>query len=666
MKHILLYFSVCLLLCVVGLPLAAQSPDWMQMHTTYGGHAFSFPYAREHFSRFTFDDTQHVLRGHIAGAEERVVPFAVNGGETTEAESIALDSMTLSSTLADWGRHKHRVFAININTTDARPVDSKDTYVPCYISFDGRGEYPDLSLTGRIRGRGNSTWLWYDKKPYRIKFDASNKVFGIDKNKDWVLLANYRDVTKVMNTFCFIAADWMGMHFTTPVRYAEVFLNGDYIGLYQIAEQVEVGGNRVDIDEASGLLLSLDLDDGPDLSPGTGDNFWSEVYRMPVCVKYPEDIDADRLAQIRTEFGKLEAAVQAHDYALCDSLMDLHSFIAMLQLQEYVFNVELSAPRSVFLFRDGNGRWGWGPAWDWDAGFDFRWSDMTTGHTFFDSYTKTVIGNNPPLRGMGVAFFTDLFKSGDFTKRYKERWAEISDSLYTKTWTETQRYLDEMEQGEAVVGTGGMGYSTSALLRETDRWPLVGFDHTAEVSKMKRWLRNRLTYLNGIIASYTVLDDNGESPTPLPGDNVEVVGTLRKNVTLQQSKGYAQSVNISVSPDELATALGVSASSLTPSRMTLLPLNADGSLGQNTAAGTYGAWFDADGNTVVFGTNQCVYIETDALFSWNCGLEQGNVVGGETYTVTMQYRYAVDTTTTRGVNVRVAFTIEGSGGGWGW
>lgn len=39
-----------------------------------------------------------------------------------------------------------------------------------------------------IRGRGNSTWIC-DKKPYKIKLSKKADLFGMGKNKHWVLLA---------------------------------------------------------------------------------------------------------------------------------------------------------------------------------------------------------------------------------------------------------------------------------------------------------------------------------------------------------------------------------------------------------------------------------------------------------------------------------------------
>jgi hypothetical protein len=124
-----------------------------------------------------------------------------------------------------------------------------------------------------------------------------------------------------VNTFSFEVAHWLGLPFSNHTRYLEVTLNGNYIGLYQMTEQVEQGVNRVNIDETNGWLISLDLDDGPELSPGTGDNFTSSVFNMPVCVKNPKPTTAI-LSDIKTDFAKLETAINSYYYNSVAELLD--------------------------------------------------------------------------------------------------------------------------------------------------------------------------------------------------------------------------------------------------------------------------------------------------------------------------------------------------------
>ena len=307
-----------------------------------------------------------------------------------------------------------KVAKISIITENAASVSSRDNYVNCTIEIQSDTKQWNYSGKGTIKGRGNSSWLWYPKKPYHIKLDQKAEILGLKSERDWVLLANYRDPTQLMNTFTFIAGRGLGLNYTNHVRYVEVTLNGNYVGLYLLTEQVEQGSSRVAIDETQGMLLSLDLDDGPELSPGATDNFSSSVYQLPVCVKSPEINGSSQLSTIKSTFSQLETVIKNGNYDAVSKLLDIQSFIDYMILQELVYNVEVDAPRSIFMYKDVGGKWTMGPLWDFDAGFDFDWSTMYIGHNYFTSYKELVLGTDPVNHTSGYyvpAFFTDLFRS---------------------------------------------------------------------------------------------------------------------------------------------------------------------------------------------------------------------------------------------------------------
>ncbi len=294
-----------------------------------------------------------------------------------------------------------------------------------------------------------------------------------------------------MNTVAFETARYMGMPHTNHTRYVELFLNGDYVGLYQLTEKIEVDDNRIDIDRDSGVLLSLDLDDGPSLSPNDGDNFWSQVYQLPVCVKYPDEPTGQQLNDIKADFAELENAIRAEDYEKAAELMDMPSFISILQLHEYLYNVEIDAPRSLYLYRDAGGKYTFGPVWDWDAAFDFDWTNMYTGHDYFSDYKELIYGTDP-YNYKGAAyhisgFFINLFGNKTFVAQYKEAWEAVKDSIYETPWAECELYYDNLRQG--------------AYDRDFNRWP-INKNFSSEHHLMSAWLKDRLRYLNTIIPAY--------------------------------------------------------------------------------------------------------------------------------------------------------------------
>lgn len=409
----------------------------------------------------------------------------------------------------------HTVAVMNITTENGAPIKGKEKedYVNCTINVDHPDDKWDYEGTGRIRGRGNSTWLWYDKKPYRIKLDEKASIVGLAAEKDWVLLANFRDPTHMMNTFVFELGHVMGLPYTNHSRFMEVNLNGEYIGLYQLTEQIEQGKNRVAVDDMEGILIALDADDGPYYSPDSGDNFYSDIYGMPVCVKFPEDTD---VSDIRSELAKLESAILSIRRSKGDEdaikagmdkvreLLDVQSFIDFLIIQELIYNVELAAPRSMYMHKDKGGKWVMGPLWDFDAGFDFDWGTMYDGHNYFDSYRKLMLGKDPIHHNGGNGgvpeFFTDIFRSDEFCEEFIARWEEISPLIMTDVWDNTEKYITAAED---------------AMIRNSERWPIYfpsdswpedEIDFEEEIDNLYVWLTERIDYLTPIFNKYLQLD----------------------------------------------------------------------------------------------------------------------------------------------------------------
>ena len=403
---------------------------------------------------------------------------------------------------------RYCVARMDITVDGGMAITSKDksAYQGCTIKIEADTAVWNYEGRGRIRGRGNSTWEWYPKKPYRIKLDEKVEILGLDANKDWVMLANYRDPTNLMNTFVFEMGQGLGMPYTNHTRFVEVTLNGDYKGLYQLTEQVEVAKGRVDIGKKKGWLLSLDVDDGPKEAPGAVDhsalplgsskNFWSEVYRLPVCVKSPEAEDYATPETLREDardaLATLETAIQRHDYDALAKLCDIPVMIDYLLIQEFVYNVEVAAPRSIFLYKDkgDDAKWTFGPLWDFDAGFDFDWSQMTTGHKFFSDYRETVLGTDPARHVSDYtytsSFFTDMWKSKAFVSEVKARWNRMRPRIMAQFWPETKIYAEA---------------AAEAMDRDARRWPIDRQPKT-EINRMEKWLNSRTVYMDNIVTNY--------------------------------------------------------------------------------------------------------------------------------------------------------------------
>ena len=393
---------------------------------------------------------------------------------------------------------------LDITTDGGVAVNSKDPaqYRPCTVKVSGEEKDYAMEARGKIRGRGNSTWNWYPKKPYRIKLDVSSPFLGMAPNKDWVLLADYRDVTHMMNLVGFYLAQELGLPFANHVRYATVTLNGEDLGLYMVTEQVEEGGHRVQLDPKEGILLALDINDGPDDRPRATDNFFSNVFWMAAAVKYPEDATKADRDRVREEFAFLERAIESEDWAAVKQELDVESMAKYILIQEIISNVEMDnypSMRSGFIHRhDDSSRWVMGPLWDCDGGFNYNWSDMYDsrgrGHTYFESYRTLIFGSDPYYRTGAYGstpsdFFCCLFGMPEFVRLIRQLWIDNQASLLSGL-------LDCLAETETLIGT--------AAQADMDRWGIDRYVHAEEYRKLRAWLTNRFRYLDGVIRNYPI------------------------------------------------------------------------------------------------------------------------------------------------------------------
>lgn len=137
---------------------------------------------------------------------------------------------------------------VEVNVENGAPVDSKETWLNCSVRI-GEDYYDTIVSGGKIRGRGNATWKDYPKKPYRIKFSSKESPFGFPANKDWVLLAEYNDHSFLRVPYMCEVSKAAGAQYTINYQHVNLYLNGEYQGLYILTDQVKTGKNRVNVED---------------------------------------------------------------------------------------------------------------------------------------------------------------------------------------------------------------------------------------------------------------------------------------------------------------------------------------------------------------------------------------------------------------------------------
>ena len=149
---------------------------------------------------------------------------------------------------------------------------------------DGAAEY-DGALE-QLKGRGNNSFR-YAKKPYQIKLSEKTPLCGMGRGKTWVLLANWTDVSLLRNQIVLDMSREIGLRNAVSCAQADLWINGEYQGLYLITEKIQIGKGRIDITnlekEAERLFPSQD--------PGRLETEWSGTY--PLLRSYPDAADPE-------------------------------------------------------------------------------------------------------------------------------------------------------------------------------------------------------------------------------------------------------------------------------------------------------------------------------------------------------------------------------------
>ncbi|MDR3333839.1 MAG: CotH kinase family protein [Treponema sp.] len=364
---------------------------------------------------------------------------------------------------------------IMIDTEGHQTIKSREHYINGVVKInDPVDSSNDLEADTEVRGRGNITW-WYPKRPYRIKFNEKQNLFGYTKAKSWVLLANHQDPTLMMNTITFELGRQMDFPFANHAVHVELVLNGVYEGSYVLTEQVQVGKGRVDIDEDDGFLVELDsyYDEEP--------KFTSANYRLPVMIKSPEDLtDTAGYNFVKDAVNELDSRLYNGFFDGSDGyreLIDLDSFVKFLLINEIVGNSEMGIPKSAYMHKDKDGKIFMGPLWDFDSGFSYSGGGT---NVYFES-SRYRIRQHP--------FFKRLFDDPVFTVRYKELW--------------NQYYGDG-----TILGMTAFIDATAAKVDASQKanftvWKWLNKpNYENEISKLKQWWQDRIEYLDGEINEY--------------------------------------------------------------------------------------------------------------------------------------------------------------------
>lgn len=371
-----------------------------------------------------------------------------------------------------------------INTDNGQAITSKEDYITAtaYLDALGLDGYEsvgsvDAPLVLQIKGRGNWTWVGFDKKPYRLKFDSKQAFMGMKKSKHFALMAAADDTDGFLrNPVGYYMSDLAGLPWAPSQHPVEVVLNGEYIGLYFLTETIRVDKDRVNIveqpDEATdpaqitgGWLVEIDnYDTDPHV---TVIEHNTDGYAIWFTYKTPEVLSPQQEEYLTNQMTLINDALYREDLNdnTWEDYVDVYSLARYYIVQEVLDDYE-SFHGSCYLYKDqGADKWQFGPVWDFGNSFtEDKWRFMYQDRTWHN------------------VWIAQACRHPHFIEVVKEVWQEIYPTL-------NDQLMAFVDNFEATV--------SDAAVNDADRWRQYGNnDFSSDVARVKARITRAISWLN--------------------------------------------------------------------------------------------------------------------------------------------------------------------------
>lgn len=353
-------------------------------------------------------------------------------------------------------------------------IRGKEEYVDTYIELYDKSEgstsegWWDSAEKGKIemRGRGNSTW-GLPKKPFRMKFTEKFSPIGLNhaEEKSWALLAQDMDKSLIRTHLAFEysrilfneeedyhhekclkftpCSKFVNVYFTGDYYYSDsgrtLKLDGEYIGVYQMSDQMKRDGGRIEVDKlkeedgndpdkiTGGYIIETDLHEG---------NYYTSLKGLKMTYKYPEDDDyhPSQYEYITNFLNQAEALLYSEDFKDPDDgwrkYLDEKSMADFIIIKEFVG--DLDGYTSTYMHkRRGVDKIFFGPIWDCDKGWN---NDNRVPNPKYKPLESLMIYAGfwmPPY--IENDWFQQVWKDEEFRKFVGTRWAAKKAELKAVT-----------------------------------------------------------------------------------------------------------------------------------------------------------------------------------------------------------------------------------------
>ncbi len=449
------------------------------------------------------DETSAEESGVHETTAETTVETTVAGEETTvettaEAEQKQSPAVGNPSAIGASSSESDSLPILYINTENEQPILSRDEYINATVSTDGTTDdevYGFKDLTAEVRCRGNYTYTGTEKKSYRLKFTEKINLFGqgYGPAKSWVLLANHCDQTFLRNHIAFtVGRNLSNIEYTSSSSFVKLYVNGEYYGIYQVAEQHQVNVYRVNVNEDVNSVDTdyfIERDYYADETCTYGVDYFTvkdHDYRV-----HSDYMTKEKCAFLQAFFEDAHEAIADGDKQEVEQYIDLASFVDTFILQAFVKNTDVGYSSFFMVKKAGDVIYFTCP-WDFDnaLGNDER---LDNG-----SYEGLYVGVKTGMFQQHEWFYL-LMNNEWFCDMVRERWNEVKTTLYDAVISEIERinlcFGDDMKTNFDVWMIFGRQINQEPSAIRSLR------SYASHVNYLEKWVKGRYRYLDTLINS---------------------------------------------------------------------------------------------------------------------------------------------------------------------
>jgi hypothetical protein len=384
-----------------------------------------------------------------------------------------------------------------VNTQNGQALQKGADKIPATMSIldkgtnsvadSSKGEKYNIGI--KIRGQTSAD---FPKKGYGVELkarpctnvadtachDTSLKVLGMPKNADWVFHGPYVDKTLIRNALAYWLYQRTG-RYSSRFKFFELYLNGQYKGVYLLLEKIKRAKARVHIaklkdedisgdDVTGGYVLSVDKVDNNSTQGLDKEGFKSKD-GSPVVMRSPkkENTTKEQQQYIQNFFNSIEQKCDQGDITTngCLDILDIEAATDYI-IHEDVTNNTDAYICSFYMFKDKDSKGGklqLGAPWDFNLAFG---AYQRVGGEKADGWRIPQSANDGGFAfGMNEWFVAkwiqNIWSNNTFQQKYKARWAELRSGVWhTKN---IDHFIDSLKT-----------VLKNAANRNFERWPNLG------------------------------------------------------------------------------------------------------------------------------------------------------------------------------------------------